>query len=171
MSVTPVREALLDLSKDGLIEMIRNRGFRVRVLAEKELDDLVQLRLMIEPAAVRDIASQKKVSDMASLRRLAAQADDAAEKGNWTEFLDADRDLHLQLLANLDNPRLVTIVGQLRDQSRLYGLDIVAGTDSFSRSTDEHDGNSRCRRNRGGRQSRKACGTIHQSCQGSVGGT
>lgn len=138
VSVTPVREALLDLAKDGLIEMFRNRGFRVRVLSEKELDDLVQLRLMIEPAAVREIARSAKVPDMSALRRLAARADQAAENGNWAEFLDSDRDMHLQLLESLGNPRLVSIVGQLRDQSRLYGLNKAAGTDAFKRSTQEH---------------------------------
>ncbi|RYH18305.1 MAG: GntR family transcriptional regulator [Alcaligenaceae bacterium] len=155
VSVTPVREALLDLSKDGLIEMVRNRGFRVRTLSEKELDDLVQLRLMIEPAAVRDIAAEGKVSDMATLRRLTAQADEAAEKGNWTEFLDTDRDMHLRLLSYLDNPRLVAVVGQLRDQGRLYGLDTVAGTDTFRRSTLEHTAILDAVENRDGEEAEK----------------
>ncbi|BBX38272.1 GntR family transcriptional regulator [Mycolicibacterium mageritense] len=138
VSITPVREALLALARDGMVEMLRNRGFRIRVISDKELDDIIDLRLMIEPSAVRAIADGRLISDLTDLRELARRADDAAERGNWTEFLDADRDLHLKLLGSLDNPRLLTVVSQLRDQSRLYGLDKVAGTEAFRHSTREH---------------------------------
>jgi DNA-binding GntR family transcriptional regulator len=56
VSITPVREALHDLAKDGLIEMKRNRGFVVRKPTTKELDNIVDIRAMLEVAAVRGIA-------------------------------------------------------------------------------------------------------------------
>lgn len=140
VSITPVREALLDLAKDGLIEMVRNRGFRVRVLSDQDLDEIVQIRLMLEVAAVREIAEHRLVTDFAPLRELSARTEAAAVAGDWVEFLTNDRELHLALLHHLGNPRLVEIVGRLRDQSRLYGLDRVAGTHAFLDSTREHDG-------------------------------
>jgi DNA-binding GntR family transcriptional regulator len=140
VSITPVREALLDLAKDGLIEMVRNRGFRVRVMTDRDLDDIVQLRLMLEVGAVREIAERGLVEDFTELRELSARTEAAAVAGDWVEFLSNDRDLHLTLLGHLGNPRLLEIVGQLRDQSRLYGLDRIAGTDDFLVSTREHDG-------------------------------
>lgn len=138
VSITPIREALLTLAQDGLIEMLRNKGFKVRVLSEKELDNIIELRLMIEPVAVREIARRQLVTDFQPLRALAARADQAAEAGNWTEFLDCDRQMHLQLLESLDNPYLVDAVSRLRDQSRLYGLNTAAGTEVFRNSTHEH---------------------------------
>jgi len=48
--------------------------------------------------------------------------------------------MHLTILSQARNSRLVDIVGQLRDQSRLYGLERAAGTHAFLDSTREHDG-------------------------------
>jgi DNA-binding GntR family transcriptional regulator len=138
VSITPIREALLTLAQDGLIEMLRNKGFKVRVLSERELDNIIDLRLMIEPVAMREVAQRRLVTDLQPLRALAARADQAAEAGNWTEFLDCDRQMHLQLLESLNNPYLVDAVSRLRDQSRLYGLNKVAGTEAFRVSTHEH---------------------------------
>ena len=42
------------------------------------------------------------------------------------------------IMGHLKNERLLQVVGSLRDQSRLYGLDYVAGTESLLQSTHEH---------------------------------
>ncbi|MFN0284673.1 MAG: GntR family transcriptional regulator, partial [Kineosporiaceae bacterium] len=51
VSATPVREALLDLVRDGLMEPVRNKGFRVTELDAAELDATGDVRLLLEPAA------------------------------------------------------------------------------------------------------------------------
>lgn len=139
VSVTPVREAVLDLAREGLVELARNRGFRVREMTEHDLDEIFQLRSMIEVAAVRDIAERKLLGEVAPLRELAKTTEKCAAAGDWVGFLDNDRDLHIGILSCLGNERLLRIVGSLRDQSRLYGLDYVAGTDGLMASTHEHD--------------------------------
>ncbi|TDD27931.1 FCD domain-containing protein [Kribbella turkmenica] len=53
--------------------------------------------------------------------------------------MDNDRDFDMGILAHLGNQRLLELVGTFRDQSRLYGLDRVAGTDVLMQSTREHD--------------------------------
>ena len=57
MSATPVREAMLDLVKEGLVETVRNKGFRVVELADAELDELTQVRLLLEVPSVQRIAT------------------------------------------------------------------------------------------------------------------
>src|SRR6266699_5127733 len=56
VSATPVREAVLDLGNQDLVEGVRNRGFRVPDLTERDIDEVVQLRLMLEVPAVIAIA-------------------------------------------------------------------------------------------------------------------
>ncbi|HVA92494.1 MAG TPA: GntR family transcriptional regulator, partial [Chloroflexota bacterium] len=48
VSATPIREALFDLAGEGLVEVVRNRGFRVPQLTEQDLDDLYDVRTLLE---------------------------------------------------------------------------------------------------------------------------
>lgn len=63
---------------------------------------------------------------------------DAARRGDVVAYVEADRELHLALLAGAGNPRLVEIVGRLRDQSRLYGLEQLAAEGVLVDSANEH---------------------------------
>jgi len=137
VSATPVREAVLDLQNAELVHMVRNKGFRVPVLDEHDLDELVELRLMIEAEAVRKIASAGP-TDLSHERGLAETVTKAAESGDVVAFVANDRDFHLTLLDRLGNGRLTRTVGRLRDQSRLYGLQRMVGTPQLTESAHEH---------------------------------
>ncbi len=139
ISATPIREALLDLAKEGLVEVVRNRGFRVVRATEKDLDEITELRRMVEVGAIRKIASAGAVSNAAELWSLCKDTGDRAAAADWIGFVESDRAFHLRLLSNAGNGRLVELVGRLRDQSRLYGLDRAAGSPKFLSSTREHD--------------------------------
>ncbi|MGO4249466.1 GntR family transcriptional regulator [Paenarthrobacter sp. RAF54_2] len=139
VSITPVREALHDLAKEGLIEMKRNRGFLVRKLTNKELDDVVQIRAMIEVSSVREITERTLIKDFTNLRYLCRRTDAFAAAGEWEDFVEADREFHLTLLSALENEKLLEIIGTLRDQSRLLGLGDLAGKEVFVQSTKEHE--------------------------------
>ena len=65
VSVTPVREAVLELARERLVELARNRGFRVREMSEHELNEIVEFRKIIEVGAVRLVA-ERKLLDQAS---------------------------------------------------------------------------------------------------------
>src|ERR1700752_5003515 len=56
VSATPVREDLLDLEPEGLLEAQRNRGFRVVSLSLNELNAIFAVRLLLEVPSVGDIA-------------------------------------------------------------------------------------------------------------------
>ncbi|OUM44718.1 GntR family transcriptional regulator [Arthrobacter agilis] len=139
VSITPVREALHDLAREGLIEMKRNRGFQVRTPSSKELDDIVQIRSMLEVSSVREITERALIEDFTPLRELSRRTEVFAQAGEWIGFLDTDREFHLSILAALGNPKLLEMVGSLRDQSRLFGLDKMAGSPNFLQSTKEHE--------------------------------
>ena len=64
VSATPVREAMVDLCSEGLVETVRNKGYRVTEVSDKDLDDITDLRLMIEPSAGRRAvaAGQRRTS-------------------------------------------------------------------------------------------------------------
>src|ERR1700754_3179740 len=127
VSATPVREAMLDLVKEGLIDALRNKGFRVTELSEKDLDDLSELRSLIEVPTVRRIAEAGVDPETISrLRPLAAGIEDAAARGDLIGHVAIDMEFHLQLLALAGNPHLAETVRSLRSRARIYGLRTLA---------------------------------------------
>jgi len=138
VSATPVREAMLDLVNEGIMSAVPNKGFRVVELSDAELDQITELRRLLEVPTVGDLAG---AIDRAAVRRLRSLADavsDAARRGDVVAYVEADRELHLALLAEAGNPRLVEMVGRLRDQSRLYGLEQLAADGVLVDSAAEH---------------------------------
>jgi DNA-binding GntR family transcriptional regulator len=126
VSATPIREALFDLVGANLIEVVRNRGFRVPLRSERELDELYDLRMLLERPAVVRLAASGLHGDLSRLRDLAEEIEREAARGDVRRFLIADRRFHAELLGLGDNQRLTEVIVGLRDQARLYGLQAVA---------------------------------------------
>ena len=63
VSATPVREAMLALAKDGFVVAERNRGFRVVELSDKDLDEVSQIRLLVEVPSTVEAAALCKMAD------------------------------------------------------------------------------------------------------------
>ncbi|MFE7114030.1 GntR family transcriptional regulator [Streptomyces sp. NPDC057654] len=126
VSSSPVREAMLTLVNQGLLEPVRNRGFRVVAMSEADLDEIYDMRLLLEVPATLRAARHARPADLAELSSLAAEIESAAHDGDVPAFLDADRRFHLTLLALSGNHRLTATIANLRDQTRLYGLENLA---------------------------------------------
>jgi DNA-binding GntR family transcriptional regulator len=138
VSATPVREAMLDLVNEGIMSAVPNKGFRVVELSDAELDQITELRRLLEVPTVGELAGAIDRAAIRRLRSLAAAVSDAARRGDVVGYVEADRELHLALLAEAGNPRLVEMVGRLRDQSRLYGLEQLAAEGVLVDSATEH---------------------------------
>lgn len=139
VSATPVREAMLDLVKEGLILTVRNKGFRVVELSEKELDELTELRLLLEVSAVRTIAERGLDPQvMAALRELADQIVAAGARREFVIHNKLDLDFHSLLLSQAGNRNLVTLVTSLRIRSRIYGASALADRDELLPTLREH---------------------------------
>lgn len=139
VSITPVREAMLDLSKEGLVEPVRNKGFRIRELSEQELDEITEVRLLLEPAAVAGLAGRLDQSELAHLRRLADRITAAAKRADIVRYVEADLQFHRRLFDLVANPKLTEIVMSLRAQSRLLGLDALARAGTLDGTAHEHN--------------------------------
>ncbi|MGX7678577.1 GntR family transcriptional regulator [Jatrophihabitans sp. DSM 45814] len=138
VSATPVREAMLDLANDGLVEPVRNRGFRILTVADDDLDEITELRKMLEVPAVRLVVAKATDADLDSLEASVVSIERAAARNDLARFLSEDRSFHLSMLSLSGNGRLVRLVGQLRDQTRLTGLRRLADSGMLAESAAEH---------------------------------
>lgn len=138
VSATPVREAMLDLVKEGFVEPLRNRGFRVIEMSDEDLDNIAQIRLLIEVPTISQVASLLTPSRVENLALAAEAIERAAAKGDVLEYLDSDRRFHVELISAIGNARLTDLVDRLRRQARLFGLKDLAKSGRLMASAREH---------------------------------
>ncbi|MFD0559347.1 DNA-binding GntR family transcriptional regulator [Stackebrandtia endophytica] len=138
VSATPVREAMLDLVKEGLVQPVRNKGFRVTRMDEKALDDCIEVRQLIEPAAVERISREASAEAVMRWMPVAEEIVAAARAGDITGYIDADMRFHLGLLGESGNRLLVDTVRDLRYRSRLMGIPKLARAGMLEPSAQEH---------------------------------
>ena len=139
VSATPVREALLDLAREGLLEPVRNRGFRVVSLSPNELNDIFAIRVLLEVPSVAEIARAGLTpAQLEQLRYLAEATKRAADDGDLIEFLETDRKFHVGLIATLGNKPLADLVETLRDRVRLHGFKNGSTRKYIAQSASQH---------------------------------
>ena len=112
ISRTPVREALIELSREGLIEIVPQRGFRLRRLTPAEEREVFQLRSVLESFVLRQLAEDPKPEHVAALRGLIT--DQEAALDDSTAFLTIDEQFHLLLPQLAGLPRTQQMLSTLR---------------------------------------------------------
>lgn len=138
VSATPVREAMLNLEKKGFVETVRNKGFRVTVVSDDDVRDIVEVRRLLEPPIMRQLAGRISEDSYPELEKLADAIVSNAARGDLAAYLDADRAFHAALTSHARNPRLTSLVSDLRQQTRLPGLADLVATEELARSAAEH---------------------------------
>ncbi|MER6981969.1 GntR family transcriptional regulator, partial [Streptomyces carpinensis] len=73
VSATPVREAMLDLAKEGLVDTVPNKGFRVTAVSERQLDEYTHVRSLIEIPTTAGLAATAALADLEALRPVAQE--------------------------------------------------------------------------------------------------
>jgi DNA-binding GntR family transcriptional regulator len=137
-SKIPVREALVQLQSEGLIDIFPNRGFQVRPLAASELDEIFSLRLQIEPMAVARGAKLATVSDHAAAREALDQLDDALAAEEFSSSGQLNRKFHLLLIVPRLQPVAADILGRLHTLAQRYVQAHLGPKGRVKRAVREH---------------------------------
>jgi DNA-binding GntR family transcriptional regulator len=137
ISTTPIREALLQLTSEGLLQPMRNRGFRVVDPSLDELRGIFEVRRQLEASAFRKLV-RMGTEDFSELQAQADAIAESVETGDVPRYLAADRAFHAELLALAGNDVLADIVLRLRDRMRLYGIRSAHGLERQKASVPEH---------------------------------
>jgi DNA-binding GntR family transcriptional regulator len=137
-SKIPVREALLQLQSEGLVDIYPNRGFQVRPLAGAELDEVFRLRLQVEPAAVARGARLATADDHAAARKALEQLNDAAAAGEFNSTGQLNRAFHLRLIVPRLQPVAAEILSRLHTLAQRYVQAHLRPEGRVKRATREH---------------------------------
>ncbi|MDO9396759.1 MAG: GntR family transcriptional regulator [Herbiconiux sp.] len=134
VSKTPVREALKTLEGTGLVVIRPYTGATVRVFSDDDAVAVYDMRLLLEPEAVRrSIAAGADLDEAAAALAFARAAADGSERSI------ANRAFHRALYRHSGNPLLLQTLDGLRDQIALISAGSWARSASWEHEAHEHD--------------------------------
>lgn len=118
VSRTPVREALIRLEAENLIELIPRRGMRVQPLVIEDILEINQILISLETLAISILARTRPQRDMLDpMETSLTEMDHALEQGDLEAWICADEKYHRFLNVLSGNKRLAGLVESLRAQS------------------------------------------------------
>ncbi|MBC2903598.1 GntR family transcriptional regulator [Streptomyces cupreus] len=127
VSATPVREALVDLSAQGLLEADQHRGFRVHEYSVDDYRGIIEARSLIIDGMFQALDDSRKgyrepgdprtAAALAGVRRRGEEAQRAASAGDLTVLIGYDLRFWRELAALFGNPYLADFLHRLRVQS------------------------------------------------------
>lgn len=117
VSRIPMREAIQQLAHDGLVEIFRNRGAVVRTLSGSDIDEIYQLRALLEGEAIFQSVENLDKDNLARaelIHTLLGNATDVETQGRY------NHEFHDLLYSGCKNKRLLTLIDELRYQIERY---------------------------------------------------
>jgi DNA-binding GntR family transcriptional regulator len=138
VSRTPVREALIDLSSRGMVRFERNHGVRILQTSIHDLDEIFEIRLLLEVPASRRAVDRLDEVGIRLLRSAFDAMERAAAAGDEPRMWRHDRAFHHTLLMLSGNRRLADYVDSLRDMVLLRGATTAGRTRTLMQIVDEH---------------------------------
>lgn len=137
ISKTPVREALARLEKERLVDFEPGRGMRVRSLDSEEVDDILDIRELMEGFAAEKAALLCSPAQIKTLEGILARTE-ALPLTEIEEYKTLDEEFHEILWTVSENGTLAHLMGLLRDQIRLVMATTITLPGRRSESVDEH---------------------------------
>jgi DNA-binding GntR family transcriptional regulator len=135
-SKTPVRDALKALMGTGLVTSSSHRGTSVRTVDAQMASSVCDLRLLLEPEAVR--RTILRGIDAAAFRRAVDRMVAAEDAEELLERSLASRAFHRQLYAGCENPTLVKVLDDLTDVNALISVTVWGQIGSWVGEAAEH---------------------------------
>lgn len=136
----PLREALIRLAHESLIEAIPRSGYRISPVTIQDVQDIFDLRLLLEPTAARRAAGHIEASVLTNLNELCRSGYTPGDRGTESAFLSANRQFHVAIAAASGNGRLAKIIEHLLEETeRLFHLGLAV-RDRTDEMQHEHEG-------------------------------
>lgn len=120
VSRSPIREALALLAGEGLVRIAPYRGAFVTELSAERLADLLDFRIALEQFAIRRIIARARPRDFDRLDALIATLRKSARAKDFSGAVDADLQLHEELITLAASPLLSQTFKELLGEFRLY---------------------------------------------------
>jgi DNA-binding GntR family transcriptional regulator len=113
----PVRAALARLAEEGLVQAVPRRGWVVSVVTVRDIHEVFELRLMLEPNAAARAAGHAELARLRALDAVCTHGHRPDDPDTALDFLAANRGFHVAVAELSGNQRLARQVGRLLDEA------------------------------------------------------
>lgn len=138
ISRTPIREALMQLTREGLVVVIPQKGSFVFDVDRKEFADICDLRAALELPALRYASSRDQVGLAAALNNIVKEMTAAREADDTSAYLDLDTRFHLALFAHCRNSYLSDAYHLISGKMAALRNRLGSDPDHMQKSYQEH---------------------------------
>jgi DNA-binding GntR family transcriptional regulator len=118
MSRTPVREAMIRLEREGIVELRSRHGMRVLPISAADMQEIYEVLTALESTAAAIVAARGlDDAKLSELRSAVDEMDQALSDDDLLRWSQADERFHLLLVEMSGNNRIRNFVGQVWEQS------------------------------------------------------
>jgi len=135
----PVRAALQRLAAEGALINVPNAGVAVPRMAVAELDDLVQMRMLLEGEAAERGAAMLDGPQRAAMRRLCQQMSAALTRADFVAYLALNEDFHVMLYRAAGSPLLYGLIDTLWLKAGPVSNQLFGAPEAVSVLNDAHE--------------------------------
>lgn len=139
VSRTPVREAMRKLELEGLVVMIPRRGAQVANITEKDLNDVLEVRIALENLSIENACARMTEEQLAQLLDAARAFEKTMAEGNLVKLAEADVAFHEVIYQASDNRRLNQVLNNLREQIYRYRVEYLKDEETRNLLVKEHE--------------------------------
>lgn len=138
VSRTPIREALMQLSLEGLVEITQNKGAIVVGISSKDIEDIYAIRMHLEGFAAELAAKNMSDEDIEALERTVDLQEFYGTKGDTDNIRKLDADFHNAIYAATDNRSLRSILTSFHNQIQRGRAQSLSVSGRSGKSIEEH---------------------------------
>lgn len=125
VSRTPIREAMRKLELEGLVVMIPRRGAQVANITEKDLNDVLEVRIALEKMAIEKACQLITEKELEELEKAAKAFEKAIDEENVVKLAETDEIFHDIIYNAAGNARLNQVLNNLREQIYRYRVEYL----------------------------------------------
>lgn len=139
VSRTPIREALRKLELEGLVVMIPRRGAQVADITEKDLNDVLEVRIALENLAILKACKCMTEEQIGKLLAAAQEFEKTTTEGNLVRMAEADVSFHDVIYEAAENVTLNQVQNNLREQIYRYRVEYLKDEEMRNQLVKEHE--------------------------------
>lgn len=139
VSRTPIREAMRMLELEGLVVMIPRKGAIVAEITKKDLEDVLEVRCALEELAVALACAKITKLQIEELKQKVIEFQHAMEDNDITSLAEKDVAFHDIIFAATNNPRLIQLLNNLREQMYRYRVEYLKDKQTHILLVKEHE--------------------------------